>query len=296
MNAQSRLPRDHPARRDGAPPRPGADARRGPGHPWAQSPLPGRSPLEGKIHSPRSKALTPPRRRGRWLTVGLPSVLGATLGISSFLVLGVSSLIGGAGLLAPLAAGLGIAVITGGGSGLLLRNRAPQPPRLGRSEAEIPTATRSTFEKIVRDTRLQRRRLHRMRRRTSGRALAQILDRAETMLLRIDALLGSASLQARRASDGDVMMLEGMADRYLPELIDALESSVGFLAPTTAADARDRAIENLEAVDEQLVVLGGRLDRLENDLISGVTHSLDVHAEFLRARFADERRDEFLEH
>ncbi|WP_444585965.1 hypothetical protein [Brachybacterium sp. AOP43-C2-M15] len=226
----------------------------------------------------------------------MPAVLGATLGISSFLVLGVSSLIGGAGLLAPLAAGLGIAVVTGGGTGLLLRNRAPQPPRLGRSATEIPTATRSMLEKILRDTRLQRRRLHRMRRRTRGRALAEILNRAETMLLRIDALLGAGSIQSRRASDGDVMMLEGMAERYIPELIDALESTVGFLDPSTAEDARDRAIANLESIDEQLAVLDGRLDRLEDDVISGVTRSLDVHAEFLRARFADERRDTFLDH
>ena len=268
-------------------------ARWGSGPPTAWPP--DRSPLEGTIHSPRSKAMMPPRRRGRWLTVGVPAVLAAALGISSFLVLGVSSLVGGAGLLSPLLAGLGVAAVVGGGTGYLLRNRRPQPVRLGRSAAEIPAGTRTMLEKIVKDSRVQRRRIQRMQRRARGSAVTQILQRAETLLLRIDTLLGSPVLQSRRASDTDVMMLEGMADRYVPELVDALEDTVGFLAPTTTEAARARAIENLHSIEEQLVVLGDRLDRLENDVVSGVTRSLDVHSEFLRTRFTDSAEDPLLD-
>lgn len=301
MNAPNRPSKRHPVRRGGIPPLPGAGLRRGEGRPWAQPPQrplgppTAQRPLEGTIYAPRSKALAPRRRRGRWLTVGFPSVLGGGLGISTFLLLGVSSLIGGAGLVAPLLAGLGVAVVVGGGSGMLLRNRSPQPVRLDRANAEIPAGTRSMLEKIVKDSRQQRRRLHRMQRRARGSAVSQILDRAETLLLRIDALLGSAAIQSRRASDPDVMLLEGMADRYLPDLVDALEDTVSFLGPTTTEDARARAIENLHSVDEQLAVLGGSIDRLENDIVAGVTRSLDVHSEFLRARFSEPSYDPLAE-
>lgn len=300
MNTQDRPPREQPLLRGGASSRHGSGGFRGTGTPWATS-VPtawptGRAPLEGTIHAPRSKAVSAPRRRGRWLTVGVPAVLAGVLGISSFIVLGVSSLVGGAGLLAPLLAGLGIAAVIGGGTGFLLRNRRPPPVRLGRAATEIPAGTRAVFEKIVKDSREQNRRLQRMQRHARGSAVKQILQRAETLLLRIDTMLGSAALQSRRASDTDVMMLEGMADRYVPELVDALEDTVGFLAPTTTEDARSRAIENLHSIDAQLVVLGDRVDRLESDLVTGVTRSLDVHSEFLRARFSDSASDPLIDH
>lgn len=302
MNAQNRTPRQQPVRRTGMPPRPDPAALRGSHLPRAQAPqrpapwAPGQQPLVGKVHAPLSKAVVPRRRRGRWLTHGVPTVLAGVFGLGSFLTLGVSSLVGGAGLLAPLLAGLGIAVVVGGGSAFLLRNRGPRPVRLGRDGAtEIPTGTRTMLEKIVKDSRQQRRRLQRMQRRARGSAVSQILHRAETLLARIDALLGSAAIQSRRASDGDVMLLEGMADRYVPELVDALEDTVGFLAPTTTEDARARAIENLHSIDEQLVVLGESIDRVENDIIAGVTRSLDVHSEFLRARFSDSASDPFID-
>lgn len=297
MNAPHRPSKRHPVRRGGLPPLPGAGMRRGDGRAWAQPPRgpvgppTGQRPLEGTIYAPRSTALAPRRRRGRWLTVGVPSVLGGGLGISTFLLLGVSSLIGGAGLVAPLLAGLGVAVVVGGGTGLLLRNRAPQPVRLDRGNPEIPAGTRTMLEKIVKDSRQQRRRLQRMQKRARGSAVSQILGRAETLLLRIDALLGSAAIQSRRASDGDVMLLEGMAERYVPELVDALEGTVGFLAPTTTEAAREKAIENLHSIDEQLSELGRSLDRLENDVVAGVTRSLDVHSEFLRARLSEPSYD-----
>lgn len=288
MNPQRGSSRDLPFRGGSAP------SRNASGMPWKSGGAPqgaARGPLEGKIHSPYSKAVSAPRRRGRWLTVGVPSVLGGSLGLGSFLVLGISSLIGGGGLLIPLAAGVGVAAVIGGGTGLLLRNRAPQAVRLNRTAGEIPAATRATLEKIVKDSRSQRRRLHKVRRQTSSPAVKQILHRTETLLMRIDALLGSASLQSRRSSDGDVMALEGMADRYIPDLVDALENTVGFLSPSTPEAARDKAIANLESIDQQLDVLSEGIDRIEDDIVSGVTRSLEVHSEFLRHRFADDRRD-----
>ena len=271
--------------------RPGATSRpglRAPAPPAPGSWAAGTAPLEGTVHAPRSRAVSVPRRRGRWLTVGVPVVLAGAFGIGSFMVLGVSSLVGGAGLLTPFLAALGIAAVVGGGSGFLLRNRRPKPVRLGRTAEEVSAGTRAMLEKIVKDSAHGRRRIHRMRRTVHGATERHLLDRAETLLLRVDALLGTAALQSRRASDPDVMLLEGMTERYVPELVGALEGTVGFLGGTSTQDTRARASENLQRIDEQLAVLDGRLDRLEREIVTGVSRSLDVHSEFLRARFAEQ--------
>ena len=79
MNAHSPQPRDRPARRGDAPFRPGSGAPASAGR-GADGRSPGTAsgsrPLVGKVHAPYSKAVLAPRRRGRWLTVGVPSVLG----------------------------------------------------------------------------------------------------------------------------------------------------------------------------------------------------------------------------
>lgn len=271
--------------------RPGATSRpglRAPAPPAPGSWAAGTAPLEGTVHAPRTRAVSVPRRRGRWLTVGVPVVLAGAFGIGSFMVLGVSSLVGGAGLLTPFLAALGIAAVVGGGSGFLLRNRRPKPVRLGRTAEEVSAGTRAMLEKIVKDSAHGRRRIHRMRRTVHGATERHLLDRSETLLLRVDALLSTAALQSRRASDPDVMLLEGMTERYVPELVGALEGTVGFLGGTSTQDTRARASENLQRIDEQLAVLDGRLDRLEREIVTGVSRSLDVHSEFLRARFAEQ--------
>jgi hypothetical protein len=246
----------------------------------------------GTVHAPASRSVAMPRRRGRWLTVWVPSVLGGTAGIGSFLVLGVSSLIGGAGLLVPLLAGAGVGVVVGGGLGLLLRNRTPGPVRLSAAaRAEMPAGTRPVLEQIVRSTKQERRRLTHLRRGRPGPAVKPVLNRAESLLLRVDALMGSTSLQSRRASDDDVMMLEGIASRYVPDLVGALEDTVGFLSPSTTDEARERASANLQNIDLQLTSLGEELDRIERDVVGRVTRTLDVHSEFLRSRLPDQHRD-----
>lgn len=231
--------------------------------------------------------MTVPRRRGRWLTVGVPTVLGGSVGIGSFLLLGVSSLIGGAGLLAPLVAGLGIGVIVGGGTGLLLRNRRPSPVRLSKASGDMPGGTRPLLESIVRSTKHQRRHLARMRRRAPGPTVTPVLNRAESLLHRVNALVGSASLQSRRPSDDDVLMLEGMADRYIPDLVRALEDTIGILT-SAPGEAREQAVANLSSVDQQLLALGEEVDRIEGEIVTGVTRSLDVHSEFLRRHLPDQ--------
>ncbi|MGO3479736.1 MAG: hypothetical protein ACTIOA_16360 [Brachybacterium tyrofermentans] len=282
---RGRMPRNRylPGNRDAAW-TPGAGGR----PPWSPA---GGPPLVGTVHAPFSTAMALPRRRGRWLTTVVPSVLGGTFGISSFMVLGVSSLIGGAGLLAPLLAGLGVGVVVGGGTAFLLRNRPQKPVRLSGA-AELPAGTRTALEKIVRSTKHERRRLSRMRRSRPGPAVKPVLNRAEVLLQRINALVGSAALQSRRSSDEDMLMLEGMAARYVPDLVHALEDTVGFLSPVTG-EAREKALENLQSIDRQLAALGDELDRIEHAVVAGVTRSLDVHSEFLKRRLPDPGADPF---
>lgn len=248
---------------------------------------PPQRPLEGTVLPARSRGVAMPRRRGRWLTVGVPATLGGALGFSTFMVFGVSSLIGGGGLLTPLLAGLAIAAVAGGGTGLLLRNRKPKPVRLVAPDAQMPEGTRTLLEKSVKATTQQRRRLVKVRRRAAGPAAKPVFRRADALLQRINALLGSGSLQSRRPSDGDVMMLEGMATRYIPDLVDALEETVGFLA-SFEGDGRNKSLANLESIDQQLKVLAEGIERIESDVADGVSRSLEVHSEFLKVRFADQ--------
>lgn len=226
-----------------------------------------------------------PRRRGRWLTLGVPVTAGLLLGIGSFLTLGVASLIGGGTLLAPLLSGLGVGVLVGGALGLALRNRRPAPVRLQDSGVAMPEGTLPALEGIVRTTRRRRRDLQRVRRHVRDRSVRPVLRRAETLLLRIDALVASPALQSRRPWDDDVLLLEGMAERYVPDLVRATEGNAGFL--TAPGDGpRQTALANLRSIDAQLDALAMRLDEVEGRLVSGVTRELDVHAEFLRVRLA----------
>ena len=86
--------------------------------------------------------------------MGVPTVLGGAFGISTFVILGLGSLIGGAGILAPALGGLGVALVVGGGTGFLLRNRRPKKVRLIAADAEMPEGTRAMLEKDRKSTRL----------------------------------------------------------------------------------------------------------------------------------------------
>ncbi|MEE1650307.1 hypothetical protein V1260_05825 [Brachybacterium sp. J144] len=273
----------------------GAPWRRGtPSAPSGRPIPPLGGPLEGTIHAPRTRAVARPRRRGRWLTVGVPVVLGGSLGVSAFMVLGVAALIGGAGLVGPALAGLGIAGVIGGGTHLLVRNRGPRRTLQVAASASMPTGTRTALEAILRTSRTQQRRITKVRRQVRHPAVRELTDRADLLLRRIGALLATESMQSRRPSDDDVMLLEGMAERYIPDLVEALENTAGFLA-TDREEAAARAQANLRSVESQLASLDAALDRVEDDLIAHVTRSLDVHSAFLDQRLASRSADPLLD-
>ncbi|HLS73548.1 MAG TPA: hypothetical protein VK046_07250 [Actinomycetaceae bacterium] len=235
------------------------------------------------MHAPPTTASVG-RPRSPVVSFGLPILVGGLVGVGA-LVLGL-----GAALAAPLlvaGGALGAGVLAAGGSGLVLRATRPAPPALLAADADIAESTQQMLENVLQATAATRTRTARLRTRASEPAAALALEHVESLLLRIDALVGSEAIQSLRPYAGEVTMLEGMATRYLPELVDAAEDTIGFLA-TFRGSARQEALDNLTGIDDQLTVLGEGLERIEHDVVAGVSRSLEVHSEFLRSRFADQ--------
>ncbi|MFC7455807.1 hypothetical protein ACFQS2_01260 [Brachybacterium sp. GCM10030267] len=283
---------DRPAHRpdtgDGTSPDPVAPGDRD--LPWKATPErrdlwgPARRPLQGTVHPPSETAVDRPRRRGGLLWVGAPLLAGGAAGLTS-LVLGLGNVI--AGPLDTVGVALGVGALVAGGSGALARALRPKPALLSPVGPDVPETTRETLEGILEAAARTRERTTALRERASDPAARLALDHIDSLLERIETLVGSETIQARRPYDGDVTMLEGMATRYLPDLVDAAEDTIGFLASFAGA-ARQEALENLGTIDQQLSVLDEGLERIEADIVAGVSRDLDVHAEFLRSRFADQ--------
>ncbi|NMA77011.1 MAG: hypothetical protein GX960_07130, partial [Actinomycetales bacterium] len=185
-----------------------------------------------------------------------------------------------------LGAAAGVGALTLGGSALVLNapRRAKDPALLGET---VPEGTRAVLERILEADATTRERLTRLRPQAVVPAATEVLDDVQSLLTRIDALVGSEQLQSLRASSGEVTMLEGMASRYVPELVDAASDTLGFLQ-TFEGSARQEALDNLGSIDRQLNVLAEGVEQIERDIVGGVSRSLEVHSEFLRTRFADQ--------
>ena len=236
---------------------------------------PVQKPLEGKVHSPASRGVGRPRRSV--LLGGLAAIATVVVGLGTAL----------AGPLLVLGAAAGVGALTLGGSALVLNapRRAPEPALLGET---VPEGTRAVLERILEADATTRERVARLRpgaRSTPSAAL--VLDDVESLLTRIDALVAAEQVQTLRPSAPEVTMLEGMASRYVPELIDAASDTLGFLQ-TFEGSARQEALDNLGSIDRQLNVLAEGVEQIERDIVGGVSRSLEVHSEFLRTRFADQ--------
>ncbi|MGP9602347.1 hypothetical protein ACT3SY_05930 [Brachybacterium sp. AOP42-E1-35] len=240
-------------------------------------------PLEGKVHSPASKAVGRPRR-SPLVRFGAPLLLGGLAAIAT-VVLGLGTAV--AGPLLVLAAAAGIGVVTLGGSALALnapRRSEDERPVL---DASVTGSTRTVLEQILQADAETRERSARLRPRATVPGATRVLDDVDSLVTRIDALVGSEQLQSLRPSAAEVTMLEGIACRYVPELVGAAEDTLDFLQ-TFAGSARQEALDNLESIDQQLGVLAEGVEQIESDIVGGVSRSLEVHSEFLRTRFADQ--------
>lgn len=247
-------------------------------------------PLEGKVHRPASTELSRPGRRPL-VSWGIPLLLGGLAGAAT-LVLGIG--LGLAGPLLALAAAGGIGAVAAGGSGLAINALSRTPSERPVLDAAIPDSTRTVLERILQATAETRQRTGQLRPQATVPAATAVLDDVEALLTRIDALVGSEKLQSQRPSAGEVTMLEGMATRYVPDLVDAAADTLGFLQ-TFVGSARQEALENLSSIDRQLGVLSEGVEAIERDVVGGVSRSLEVHSEFLRARFADQHLDPIID-
>lgn len=243
---------------------------------------PVQKPLEGKVRSPGPKSVGRPRR-SPLLRVGAPLLLGGLAAVAT-VVVGLGAAL--AGPLLVLGAAAGIGAVTLGGSALVLNapRRGQDAPLLGDS---VPESTRAMLERILEADATTGDRITRLRPQAFVPSATQVLDDVQSLLTRIDALVGSEQLQSLRPSSGEVTMLEGMATRYVPELVDAASDTLGFLQ-TFEGSAREEALGNLESIDAQLNVLAEGVEQIESDIVGGVSRSLEVHSEFLRTRFADQ--------
>ncbi|WP_181861451.1 hypothetical protein [Brachybacterium alimentarium] len=242
-------------------------------------------PLEGTVHAPGSAAVGRPRSgRSGLFSIGVPLLTGGLVA-AACLVVGLGTAI--VGPLAALGIAAGAGVIAAGGSGAAVRAlRAPTTLQVTASAGESGTTAQMLAE-IRAATARGRERTAELRRRASEPTVGLVLENVDSLARRIDALADSDTLRGQRPYESEVTLLEGIATRYVPELLDSVEEIVGFLA-TFAGSARREALANLEDIDQQLAVLAEGVERVESDIVAGVSHSLDVHAEFLRARFADQ--------
>ena len=241
-------------------------------------------PLEGKIHSPASKDVSRPRR-SPLVRFGAPVLLGGLAAVATVAV-GLGAAL--AGPLLVLAAAAGIGAVTLGGSALVLNAPRRGPGEVPVLGASVPESTRAVLTRILEADATTRERITQLRPQAFVPAATEVLDDVQSLITRIDALVGSEQLQSLRPSAGEVTMLEGMATRYVPELVDAASDTLGFLQ-TFEGSAREEALENLESIDRQLHVLAEGVEQIESDIVGGVSRSLEVHSEFLRTRFADQR-------
>lgn len=241
--------------------------------------------LEGTVRSPASRALDRPRGHSPLLRFGVPLLVGGIAGVAT-LVLGLGT--GIVGPLLALVAAAGVGIVAGSGTGAAVR-LLPEKESADRPvlDTSLHGGTREVLQRILDANASTRERLVSLRPAASAAPAAKLLTDVETLLERIDALVGSEQVQSLRPSAGEVTMLEGMATRYVPDLVDSAADIIGFLR-TFAGTAREEALANLTAIDQQLGVLGEGVERIERDVVGGVSHSLEVHAEFLRARFADQ--------
>lgn len=266
--------------------------------PWVATPErrdlwgPTSSALEGTVQQRSAARPHRPARRAR-TQIGVPLLLGG-----AFALVIVLLTIGGPalGAVAGAAVGLGGAAVIAGGSAAALhltRPRALEAPT-GPSPADAPSGTAGMIAGILQSIQRSRSRLEGLGQLPPTSPVRPAVERARSLLQRGEALAGAESLRARPPHDGELMMLEGITVRYLPELLDALEDLLRLLA-TVAGSAREDALENLGGIEQQLDVLGEGLEEIEKDLVAGVTRDLDVHAEFLRRRFAAQHVDPIID-
>lgn len=233
---------------------------------------------------------------------------------ASGVLLGATSAVLGLGSFAGAVGVAGVAVAAGGAMaaavGVFLHAITPAPSLLVTTSDGVNESTAALLENVLNSTRNIRRKLDEWRGElpriernlraqggagaaaggdaASGRyggasRPAEVLDQLAGILTRIEGLAQTEAVQERDPSDGDLLMLEGIACRYIPELMDAVDDTFDFLAKFSGGALKD-VQNNLETIHSEFGVMSETLEQLEQDVVRGVSHSLEVHSEFLRRR------------
>lgn len=233
---------------------------------------------------------------------------------ASGVLLGATTAVLGLGSFAGAVGVAGIAVVAGGAMatavGVFLHAVSPAPSLLVTTSDGVNESTAALLENVLNSTRDVRQKLEEWRGElpriernmraqggagaasggdaTSGRyggasRPAEVLDQLAGILTRIEGLAQTEAVQERDPSDGDLLMLEGIACRYIPELMDAVDDTFDFLAKFSGGALKD-VQNNLETIHSEFGVMSETLEQLEQDVVRGVSHSLEVHSEFLRRR------------
>lgn len=201
--------------------------------------------------------------------VGAGTAVAATLGIWL-----------GLGVIVPIAGALGLAV--GAGAGLMTLPGAAR--KLTKLEIE-PTTTAGLLQASASSADDMAKQMSRLTSRQLW-AGSSVDERIGEMLGGIRTLAATPALSSRERSDGDVQTLYLLATDYLPTLVNLAIENDRMHAQFRGSGSRDEVVRNVAALDEQAGILGEALERIETDVVQGVSRDAAQHAEFLASRFA----------
>lgn len=209
-------------------------------------------------------------------------------GVAGLLTASISAVVGlGSSIAGPIGvavAAVGAGALMFGGTRLVMTAVTPEPALLVSSGEDLNEQTAALLERVLQATVKNRDTLTTWQGRTQPEGRAHdVISVAQDLTNRIETLAQSEVIQRREPFDGTLGMLDGIATRYLPELMENLDDTIEFINKFSGS-ARQDALNNLDALNEQLGILGEALEKVERDIVKGTTHSLDVHSEFLRTR------------
>lgn len=195
-------------------------------------------------------------------------------------------MLAGAGLvlglqLAPIIA-IPIAVVLGLGIGMLV---APLRPAELRLLGVVPTTTGQALDAASASAVEMRRAM----RGLEKRPLCGETQLDEELLRQcgaIEALAALPALRERTRIDGDVQTLFTVATEYLPTIVNLAIENDRMHASFTSGRPRAEIAKNVEGLRAQALVLGEVIERIESDVVRGISRDAEQHAEFLRMRFA----------
>lgn len=216
---------------------------------------------------------------------GLKGVLvgaGAAIAITLALWLGL-------GVIVPIAGVIGAGV--GVGAGLMTLPGAAR--KVEKLQIE-PTTTVGLLEASAASADDMAKQMSRLTSRQLW-ANSRVDETIGEMLGGIRTLAATPALKTRERADGDVQTLYRLASDYLPTLVNLAIENDRMHASFRGSGSRDEVVRNVAALDEQAGILAEVLERIETDVVQGVSRDAAQHAAFLASRFERARTPSILD-